>query len=244
MADETIQQMWFKGDLLVARWTGNTLGGFSGPLNGMKVSLKPDGDPKRIQSNMLADFGQSKKLSYMPKPTEAELELSDITRPVLAAALLGTDSAYSQDAETTQSATVTLIEGQYVKLPHINVSNVAISGKVEGTDYVVLEKLGMVKALDSATAGSKSVTYDAGAVAGDKIIGGTNNVVDFSIEMLVENNSDGKQGILRIPKISVTPAKAMELLGAKDYQTLAFKGEVISLPGQELFTFMPNLAFS
>jgi hypothetical protein len=240
----TPQSFWYKGDLQIARYSGATLGGYSDVLNGLKVTIKADGDPKRITSNKIADFGQTQKLSFMPKPTEVEIEVSDPVRHIFAAALLGTDSAFSQSAAASQSVTVTLIEGQWVKLGKYNVENVAITSKVLGTDFDVLPKLGMIKALNSGTAGSQTVTFDAGAVAGDKIAIGTRNVIDFAVLMLVENNADGLQGILEIPKISVTPAKAFELLGAKDYQSAAFKGEIISLTGQDPATFYPNLTFS
>ena len=243
-AATTPSSFWYKGDLQIARYSGDTLGAYSKVLNGLKLTIKADGDPKRITSNNIADFGQTKKLSYMPKPTEVDIEISDPVRTIFAAALLGTDTSFTQSASTGSTANLTLVLDMWVPIGKYNVSSVAISGKVLDTDFRVLPKLGLIMALNSGCAGAQTVTYSAGAVAGDKIAVGTSNVIDFAVLMLVENNSDSLQGILEIPKVSVTPAKAFELLGAKDYQSAAFKGEIISLPGKEPATFIQNVLWS
>jgi hypothetical protein len=236
--------LWYKGNLQIALYVAGVLGAWSDVMNGTKVTVKPDGDKKTRASNQIADYGQAKEVRYIPKPTEAEIEFDEANLELLTAALLGTSSAFSQDAGTAQSATVTLVQGKWVSLGKLNVSNVAITGKTLGTDFLVNARLGQVKALTVGTAGSQTVNFDVGAVAGDKIVAGTQSAIDINLLMEVENNSDGSSGLLEIPKISVLPSAVFTFLGAKDFQTLSFKGDIIKLDGQDLFTFKPNLVFS
>lgn len=330
MAATDINYYWFKGDLFIARYNDEVLGGYTGPLNAVKVTLLASGDPKRVVSNMRADFGQNKALAYMPKPTEFEMELSSITRPLMAAGLLGTDSDYTQASGSHTSVSLTLIKDYWVETGYLNISNVrypvtvtpgsntgngtmgtvtvtpataqtgnytvsitatAVNGgtfsvtKPDSTSagtgtvgapfsgggiaftladgatdfamsdswtiaviaadaYEVNAELGLVKSLTVGASGSKTLTIDVGGVTGDKIIGATESVVQFKVRMIVENNNDGQSGELIIPKVSVTPSSAMSLVGAQEFQTIPFKGEVISLSGQDLFTFKPNLTFA
>lgn len=241
--------LWYKGNLQVAiigaGYAGNmTTLAFSDVLNGTKLTIKPDGDKKVRSSTQVEDFGEAKEVRYMKKPTEIEFGFDEATGEILAAALLGTHSAYSQDAAASQTATLTLVQDKWVSLGALNVSNVAITGKTLGTDFLVNARLGLVKALTVGTAGSKSITFDVGAVAGDKIVAGTETVIDYALLMEVENSSDGLPGILEIPKVSVIPGQVFTFLGAKDFQDVNFKGDVIKMPNKDLFTFKPNLVFS
>lgn len=243
---DPISPVWFSGDLQIARYTGSVMGGYSDIINGIKLTIKVDGDAKRIPSNLTDSFGQTHFLDYMPKPTEIDFELSKMTRRLLADQLLGTHSAFTQSSGTSQTASPTLIQDEWVPIAPgvINVSSVAITGKTAGTDFDVLPKQGLIKALNSGTAGAQTVTYNKGAVTGGKIIAGTEKAISFGILMWAENTSTGEQGLLKVPKVTVLPSKAMEFLGAKDYTTAPFKGDVIALPGQSLFEFYAGLALS
>lgn len=241
--------LWYKGNLqfalIGAGYAGDmTTLAFSDPLNGTKLTIKPDGDKKVRSSTQVEDFGEAKEVRYMKKPTEIEFGFDEVPSDLLAAALLGSHMTYTQDAGTSQTATRTLVLNKWVSLGALNVSNVAITSKVLGTDFVVNNRLGLVKALNSGAAGSKSITFDVGAVAGDKIIAGTELVIDYALLMEVENSSDGLPGLLEIPKVSVIPGQVFQFLGAKDFQDVNFKGDVIKLPSRDLFTFKPNLVFS
>ncbi|SMF96131.1 hypothetical protein SAMN02949497_3515 [Methylomagnum ishizawai] len=241
--------LWYKGNLQIAiigaGYAGDmTTLAFADALNGTKLTIKPDGDKKVRPSTQIEDFGEAKEVRYLKKPTEVEFGFDAVTGDLLAAALLGTYSAYSQGSSTAQTATRTLVLDKWVSLGALNVANVAITGKTLGTDFVVNARLGLVKALNSGTAGSKSITFDVGAVAGDKIVAGTESVIDYALLMEVENSSDGLPGLLEIPKVSVIPGQVFQFLGAKDFQDVNFKGDVIKLPDRDLFTFKPNLVFS
>lgn len=237
--------IWYKGKVQLALYdSSGALGGYSDPINGVKLSIKPDGDKKTRIDMGIENFGQAAEVKYIPKPTTLDFEVDEYTRDLLAAALLGTVSAYSQDAATAQTATVTLVLNQWVKLGKLHVSNVVIDTKVEGVDYAVNGHLGLVKALKSDMAGSHTVTFDTGTVTGDKILGATVSVVEFAVLMEVENNSDGLRGILDVPKVSTLPSAVFDFMGAKDFQSLKFGGDLVLMAGQPAFTFQPNLVFA
>lgn len=236
--------MWFKGDAYVAIYSGSTLGAYDGPVNVTNLTIQTSGEIKRRISSGISDFGQAKETLYMPQPTTAEFESDEMSLKLLAGMLLGSSSTLTQTNSSDQSATVVLVKDQWVDMGVMNVGGVTISGLTEGTDFVVQRELGLIKALTVGGAGSKSVTYDRGAIAGDKIIGGTANVIQFALKVKVENNSDGQTGLLIVPKISVNPAGPMQFLGATDFQKMSFSGEVNKLTGQDLFTFIPAATFT
>lgn len=240
--------IWFKGNLQVAILApGTTTVNFnnlalSDALNGTKVTVKPDGDKKTRISNMIEDFGQTREIRYQPKPTEIEFAFDEPTKELIAAALLGTSSTFSQSAVASGTVTRTLVLGKWTTLDAINLDTVTISGKTEGVDFAVNRTLGQIKPLKSEMAVEQTITRTAKEVSGDKIIGATESVIDMALLMHVQNNSDGRSGILQIPKVSVIPSKVFEFLGAKDFQEVAFKGDIVSI-GPELYTFKPNLVF-
>lgn len=240
---------WWIGDLRIAV-VGRTFQGdldslaWSDPLNGTTLTAKHDGDKKMRQSTQAGDFGQAKEIQYMPKPTELEVGVDAANIDLLAASILGTASAFTQGAVPSGSATKTLVLDRWVSLGVLNLSGVTITGKTEGTDFVVDPVLGLVKALTSGTAGQQTIAYTAGAVAGDKIQAGTETMIFLALMMKVVNNSDGLPGLLTIPKVAVMPSAAQQFIGAKDFQDTKFKGDIIKLPNLDLYTFIPNLVFS
>lgn len=235
--------LWFSGDIRIARYSNGVLGGFSDPINASKLEITHSGDKVQRISNGRDDQGEAIETRYMKKPTEFSIGFDEGHRELLAMAVLGTASAYSQSAAEAQSATVTLVLDQWVSLGKYNVSNVTITDKVLGTDFDLHGRLGLIKALKEDMVGSQTVNFDVGAIAGDKIVAGTDRIIDLSILMDVMNNADGQPGILTIPKVSVLPSTALALI-SQEYSTLEFSGDVIKMPGQDLYTFLPNLAFS
>ncbi len=67
------------------------------------------------------------------------------------------------EAATANTATLpAMTAGQVFMFDEANVSNVVITGKTEGTDYILDAKSGVIEALTTFTAGVE-VTYDSGA---------------------------------------------------------------------------------
>lgn len=236
--------IFYSGNVFLARYVNNVLGNYIGPINTSMLSLKADGDAKRRKSSQIGKLGQNQELKYMPKPTAVEFTCDEQSRDLIAGALLGTASTYSQANASDQTVTKTLVLGEWVELGVMNIGSVAIPSCTVGVDFEVLQNLGMVKALTSNAAGSKTITFDRGAIAGDKIAVATQNVVEYAIKAEVQNISDGQHGVLIVPKASMTPGAAMTFVGATDFQDLKFSGEIVVLPNQDPATFYPALTFT
>jgi hypothetical protein len=225
-----------------------TLGVYSDPIEAVNFQLKFDTDIKRITGNQPDNWGQTLARTPMPKPTGVEFELSSMTRLAFAAALMGQDVTFSQSAAPSQTATVVLSRAGWTKIGDDedakNFKNVTITGKVEGVDFAVLPKSGMIKALNDATAGSQTVGYDLGATAGFTVDASTKLLYDFAVVGSLKNQAPGGGwGDVRIPKISVSASDVFKLIQT-DHMTVKFTGELIKLPNDVLARVASELVYS
>lgn len=79
--------------------------------------------------------------------------------------LLAARARASTQGATTQAATFTypaLKVGEAFKLPHVNITDISIPGKVEEVDYTVFKASGLVHALTDNTIPIDDATYSAG----------------------------------------------------------------------------------
>lgn len=239
----------YHGQPQIALYKDGALGGYSDPCNVTELKFQLLGDAKIVSSGAKGELGQALDLVYVGKPTTFELTINRSNRDLLAAALLGTGSAYSQDAATAQTATATLILNEWVQLkdatgePIRNIANVTITSKVLGTDFAVLGKQGQIKALTSGCAGSHSITCDMGGVTGSTIVVATESKIEFSVNMLVNNAQTEKEGFLWIPKAICLPGDAAQFM-VTDHNTWKFTGHIIKMPGLPLVRLSPELTFS
>lgn len=238
---------WYHGRPQIALYSGGVLGGFSDPLNATTLNFTHSGDAKPIISSAVDSLGQVlDPIAYLPKPTEIEIELTHADRTLWAAHLMGTGAAYSRSSATATSVTATLILNEWVQLydtngePIRHISNVTITGKTLGTDFSVLETMGMVKALTVGTAGSQTIEVDLSALSGDVVTAGTSDSLSFSVQMEVANHTDGAGGFLWVPKVTVIPSEAAKLIGM-DKSTLKFKGYVVKLDNKPLYKHYPSV---
>lgn len=89
--------------------------------------------------------------------------------------VLAVRAKVSAQAATTSGsfAYPVLSAGQAIKLPHVNVSTVAIAGKTEGVDFQVLGTSGMIVALTDNAAEIAGCSYSAGVAKRGAIAAGT-----------------------------------------------------------------------
>ncbi len=237
---------WPFGDVQIARWNAGVLGGFSDPVNCKNIDIKPASDKKQQTSYKKATMGFAIRTSFLPKPPEFSVEFDEGDRDLFAAALLGTASTFAQMSATAQSATVALVLDKWVPIVKgiYNISAVSIPSLVLGTDFEFKANLGLIKAKTAGAAGSKTVTYSKGAIAGDVIAGGTLRSIDLSFLMDVTNNSDGQNGILVIPKVTVSASDAFKFVSG-DFQSYKFAGDIVDAgTGENLYTLYPANAYS
>jgi hypothetical protein len=236
----------FHGALQLAKLPGMV---FSEKLSAQAVNFKHDSDLKVIISSDADDSYQAIDAIGTPKPTEVEFELTHADRQIIAAQMLGTDSALTQTAQAGAQQGVILSQLGWTQvfdasgMPVNGMANVAIAGKSEGVDFAVMENLGMVKALNVGAEGQQAITYDRKAGAGSLVLAATEDFLEFSMVMETANAKTKKHGFLWVPKIIMTPNQAMMLMDTKP-NTYKFKGFVMKVPGKPLYAFKPELNFS
>lgn len=237
---------WPYGRPQLALYTTQTdYGPFSDPLNAIDLSITHSGDDKAIPSTEPGSLGQAlDPILYLPKPTKISFKLNHKDKMVFAAFMLAQNQTYSQDAATATSNTVTLSQEGWAQLkntdgtPARNVVNVAITGKILGTDFAVLPDMGMVKALTSGAATSSTITFDTTAIAGTRVLAGKNTSLSFALQMRVEDNAGGPAHVLEIPKITVLPGSANKLV-SMDNSEFDFSGTIVKTAGHEIYTLTP-----
>lgn len=236
----------YSGDMKIGRWTSKTVfGGFDDPINFKELQITVDGDTIIQEDRGIDYFGQAKSVNYQPKPTKIQATLDEFNTQLLADFLRGTLSTFSQSAATGETVTVTLIKDKWVDLGTMNIDHVTITGKVEGTDFEVDKTLGHIRALTVGGAGSHAVSFDRGAIAGNKIlIGGNTGPIYYGLSGRVKDHNSGTTGVLQIPQISIDPKTALDIIGAKGNQEAKFDAFAIVIEGSPLFSFFPDLAMT
>lgn len=205
--------------------------------NTIQVSLTPQSERvvrksrKRNESGMVLDaFGRADETTI----TLANDEMAD--RDVLSAALMGSHTDLTAAGQSGQSATVTLFEGKWAKIPGADaISNVTITGKIAGTDFEVNPDIGMVKALNAGCAGDQPITFDVDAIAdGYQVDGSTESLIEVYLLGHGRNLSDsGRTCVLEVPKAVLTPDGALDLMseGDADYAKITWSGSMVVQPG-------------
>jgi hypothetical protein len=167
------------GDTYFNRLVAGAYLGFMLVGNAKQFAITENGEMKIRESRLRGDAGTALSTVTRKKPTTFSITWDEAEPENIELSTHGTLAALSQSADTATEVTRTLILDRWVEIdPGVrNVSNVLIATKTEGTDFLVNERLGLIKALNSGTAGSKTVTYDQGTRAGSIITGSTTSVV-------------------------------------------------------------------
>lgn len=180
---------------------GGTYLGYQDIDNPVMLGLTFSGEIKQRESNKHATKGQPVDSVPLNGATALKLTFDSQSPDEMALAHQSDAEVFGQVAESTQTASVTLILNRWVDIDpdgRINVSNVAISGKTASTDggvtgdFLVDEANAMIKALNSGTAGAKTVTYDVEAQAGYQIDGGSKAQIRGAIFAAGINMADDK----------------------------------------------------
>jgi hypothetical protein len=156
-------------------------------------------------------------------------------------------TAITQAAAASQTATVTLVENKWVKIAagKFLVDNVTIATKVEGTDFQVHYGLGLIMALNSGAAGSKSVGYDVLELdtSADIIVGGSKPAgVQCSLLYPCRRLDTGAPAELYIPKVNLIPNGSINFANQEE-QEVTFTGAPVTqtIAGVQGFFSLRNL---
>ncbi len=234
------------GDLYIERLVAGVSQGMLGPYEAGKFEIKPSVDKKELVSKGRTTRGQVIESVSVPKPAEFTLELREVNKESMTIALLGTESARSQSAVTVTDEAFTAKLDAWVSLSKqsldagvVVTNSGATTTYVEGTDYLVNYQLGWIKALSTGAitvAQALLATFDAKAITGAVISGGTNTDIRARLILDGVNAADGLPVIVTVHEAIVAADAAFDFL-ADDFATVALPGTMKTPTGKtEPFT--------
>lgn len=222
--------------------------GFERGGNATKLEIQPDSELKEQTSKGIADYGQVIASVNLPKPSKLKLALNQLDKTVLAMAFQGVSEALNTGSGSITGETITAKEGKYIDLTCRNITAESVVVKneagdttyVEGTDYEVQYRLGMIKTLagGAITDGAVlKVDADFPAESGYKVRGAVQPTIRVAIRMDGLNMTNGKYGILTIHQAQIKPTTPVDFL-ADDFSAVELEGTMITPTGKtEPFTW-------
>lgn len=223
-------------DPYIARLSSGSNVGFFGPINTTTLKITAQ-EPDKIErlSYLRSSYGQALDSYSKPKPTEIEFAFDDIDPDLLSWALLGTPATYTQAAQNDTAGNFTARHDKWVSLPYNHISDLKISGKTDGVDFVYAAEPGLVKVLSTGTIADNSTvsyTVDAAARAGKSIVAGTDTVLQLQIKGICSNLfATGEIWDVDVWQANVSPNISLDFI-SREPISLSFKGTLIIPNGQ------------
>lgn len=220
-----------------------------------KLEVKMSSEIKESISKDKGTYGQVLASVVIPKPNELSIEITDISKNALAAALQGSGSALAQGSGTVTAQAITAKLGKFIELGKLNIgssgfilTNAAASVTyVLGTDYTVNYALGYVGILSTGAitdAQALKATYTYAAVAGDKVLGATVPQIIGKLVLDGRNLVDGKPMQIIVWQANLSADGAVDFMGS-DLIKLAMKGRMTTPSGKaSAYEVNYNLAYS
>lgn len=219
----------YKGDVYARRFVNGVLNQeIIGPIAGTKLTIKANSEVKKRFGKGRDNHGKLTGSNATGKPSEIGLSFNEVDADMMAILFLGTASALSVTGGTVTGETIVLVKDKWVKTAQRNISSSAIATLTLGTDFIEHKRIGAIKALTVGAAGSKTLAYTYSGITGTRIAGGVSSQVDVELIFDGLNLEDNSETYIRIPKITLTPSSAIDLL-AGDYVDAEFSGEAIKL---------------
>ena len=208
-----------------------------------KLEIKPNSELVEQSSKDKGKYGQITASVAINKPAELSVTIADITPEALAMALQGTVSAYSQGSGTVTDEVVTAKLNKFIDLSKKNIAtagfvvtnSAANVTYVLGTDYTVNYAMGWLECLSTGaiTEGqSLKVDFAYGAIAGNKVKGGTLAQVKGKLELDGVNLADGTPLSVTIWEATLTADGAVDFMSDKMIE-LSMKGKMAVPAGKD-----------
>jgi hypothetical protein len=230
------------GDVYFNPWdaTTGTHTGFVLFGNATKFETKTPSDQKDMISRGRDTPGQLLNSVGIPKPAELDIQFNQVNVGNLPLILMGSAADLSQGSGTITGQSVTIALDRWVDLGKKNLSDtgltVAHGGTpyVEGTDYVVNHRLGMLKALSTGTIPAAQVvtvgaTYSA--VSGTRISAATQTQIRGQVRLDGKNFATGDAVVVDVDEAILVSEKGFDFLFL-DFQEAELKGKMRTLPGK------------
>lgn len=165
------------------------------------------------------------------------LTTNEAVPEIMAMALLGDEVTVDIAAGTASAESVTVYHDKWVKLDNVNVTagTVTIDTLVEGTDFEVDERKGMIKALSGGgmtDATAYDVGYDYTAITGYEVDGHTKQNVRCRIFGDMEDQATKKRGELEVFDARLRPSDAINFIQDQAFLETSLEGTLVTPSGE------------
>lgn len=236
------------GDVYISRYDPATATflDYEGPIECGKFEIKPNSDLKEQTSRGKTTYGQVIESVPIPKPSELNIDFTQVDRVTLETALFGTTTTVNTGAGSITDEPVTVKAGKWMQLSHGNLASAglvvtneaATTTYVLGTHYEVNYRLGMIRAIHADIDDGDILKVDATYVAttGSKISGSKQSQVRAKFKLDGVNFADQLPVITEVHEAVLTPDSAFDFLG-NDFAKISLKGRMKTPVGKtEPFT--------
>lgn len=226
-----------RGALFVALWSGSTapnaehIGTFMGNVTSLELTQENETREKYSsteQSSPLLDRRVVRQ-SY-----ELVAACDEHTLANLALFMSGQQTTVAQSSGTGTTATLNdVVLGDTYSLGARNVTSVVITGKVEGTDYLLDAEAGTITILATGTitaASDVAVTFNKPALTVNKIQGGLVSSPSARVTFIADDSNadgDGSRDKLTVWKATVAPDGGYQFI-SDDYGSFSLRFSVVS----------------
>lgn len=234
------------GDVWINRYDSvtNLLTGWVGPLEASKCGIKPNVELKEMVSKGRGTYGQVIESVALQQPAEFNLTLREARKENITLMFLGEQAALNQTSGSVSDEDLVLKVGYGTQLPKTNISasGFVLTSKpagttyVEGTDYAVNRRLGIVQAIPGSSLATAVIGAGAGGltllvdyawdvVAGDRVRGAVQPQLRAWVKFDGKNFADGAAVVADIYEVVLTPNAEFDFL-ADDWNELQLTGRM------------------
>lgn len=151
--------------------------GFYGPFNNTALALTRPDPEQIIRESYLRDTpGEALDTYSRKKPVEIEFTTDNMAPDIISMAMQGTPANYTQTLASGATANITAAHDLWVPIGANQLTAAAVTGKTEGTDFMVDKVAGLFMALSTGSINDGdpvTVIYDCPAREGKEIVAGT-----------------------------------------------------------------------
>lgn len=232
------------GDLYIDRLTdAGASTGFLLTGNATKFEIKSESDIKEQTSKGRDTYGQVIATANLPKPSTIKITLNQLDPETMAMAFLGDKAALSVAGGSVADEAVTAKLDKWVDLAKRNIDDESVvvqdvtdtTTYVEGTDYEINYRLGMIKALSTGDISDGDVLhadYDHSAETGSEIEGATQPLIKAKLKLDGKNYVNGKNVLVNVYYAELKPSSAVDFL-SDDFLPLELEGTLRTPDGKD-----------
>jgi len=231
-----------KGDLLIAvLGAGFVFNGWEDPANISDFTLNPGaGEVGKHIGSGINNEGQILSAWVNPGQPMIKFSIDSLPAAQLSIAMRGSLGVLNQGAGSVTDEPVTLVQDKWIDLLQRNLTDgsFVLSGVggtpvlVEGTDYEVQYKFGMIKALTAGATGAQEADYDHAAIAGSRVVGASQAQLLVALKLNGENKTNGRLASVEVQRGLMLVTTDLQLLGGTEVVSMAAEVHPLLAPGE------------